>query len=288
MTNTHRTTLFPAAGLLCLLLSIFGTVPAALADWQLEIIPLKHRTLDEVLPVVQPFAGPDGTVTGMNNQLILRVSPERLRDIREILQSIDHPPARLMISVRQGDSSERTRQSAGAQANVEIGDDGRIVIGPDGRRLPSNSVVVQLDEKESRRESDMVHRVQATEGRPALIESGRLVPLPQTQTGWSGGRPYRAETLSYYPATSGFYVVPRLSGDRVTLEINPHQRRTGKRRGTIQFQGASSTVSGKLGEWIPLGGVDSSANRKDSGILRRGEASDSRTSGIWVMVERLD
>jgi len=46
-------------GLLCL-----ATGTQTFADYPIEVIELKSRPLDEILPVIQPFIGADGTVTG--------------------------------------------------------------------------------------------------------------------------------------------------------------------------------------------------------------------------------
>jgi hypothetical protein len=44
------------AGLYCMTLSMQG-----FPDYPIEVIELKSRPLDEILPVIQPFAGADGT-----------------------------------------------------------------------------------------------------------------------------------------------------------------------------------------------------------------------------------
>ena len=48
------------------------------AGYPLEIIEMKARSVEEMIPIIRPLVEPDGTVTGMQNQLIIRTSPERL------------------------------------------------------------------------------------------------------------------------------------------------------------------------------------------------------------------
>jgi len=88
-----------------------------------------------------------------------------------------------------------------------------------------------------------------------------------------GGQAYisAGETRPYAQANSGFSVVPRVSGDTVSLEIAAQQEAFA-RGGAIRGQQASSTVSGRLGEWLELGGTSSAA------------AASRR---IWVKVEEL-
>ena len=48
---------------------------AATAQYALEIIPLRHRTVEQVLPVLQPLVEPGATLSGTRGQLFVRASP---------------------------------------------------------------------------------------------------------------------------------------------------------------------------------------------------------------------
>jgi len=66
-----------------------------------------------------------------------------------------------------------------------------------------------------------------------------------------------SESVVYRDLGSGFTARPTLAGDTVTLEIGPRQETPLRDpRGAVQVQRLSTTVSGRLGEWIPLGGTD--------------------------------
>ena len=79
----------------CLLLA----VTARAADMVLEVIPLKHRLSDDVVHIIQPLVTPGGTVTGMNNQLIVKTTPANLEEIKQVLNSLDQAPRRLRTSM---------------------------------------------------------------------------------------------------------------------------------------------------------------------------------------------
>ncbi len=49
---------------------------------QLEIIPLNHRTVDEVISVIRPLLPPGGSINGMNYQLIVKTTPSNLSEIK--------------------------------------------------------------------------------------------------------------------------------------------------------------------------------------------------------------
>ncbi|MDP1996739.1 MAG: hypothetical protein Q8J90_06040, partial [Gallionella sp.] len=68
---------------------------------ELEIIALKHRSAEEVLPVIRPLLDKNAVASGMNYQLILRTSPRNLEEIKRLLESIDVAPRRLKITVLQ-------------------------------------------------------------------------------------------------------------------------------------------------------------------------------------------
>src|SRR2546430_9346967 len=85
--------------------SVLAAVLAAwaahsLAQQALEIIPLRHRTVDQVLPVLQPLVEPGGALTGQSGQLIVRASPANLAEIKRAMVPIDRPLRRLQIYLR--------------------------------------------------------------------------------------------------------------------------------------------------------------------------------------------
>jgi type II secretory pathway component GspD/PulD (secretin) len=106
--------------------------------------------------------------------------------------------------------------------------------------------------------------LQVLEGNSAFIRMGQSIPVPQRETvrEMVNGRivERRASSVDYRDVNTGFYVLPRVSGDRVTLEISP-QRETlaspeqNLPRGSINTQRATTVVSGHLGEWIEIGGI---------------------------------
>src|SRR5260370_38182691 len=93
-----------------------GCAVHSLAQQALEIIPLRHRTVDQVLPVLQPLVEPGGALTGQSGQLIVRTSPANLAEIKRALEAIDRPLRRLQISVRFDDALEAAGQGIEAAA----------------------------------------------------------------------------------------------------------------------------------------------------------------------------
>lgn len=235
----------------------------AAAQGSLEIIPLRHRTVEQVLPTLRPLLEPGGVLTGQSNQLFVRTSPANLDEIRRALAAIDTPARRLVISVRfdqAGDASRREAQATGriSSGNVSIGNRP----GPEG-------VEVRIDAANSRFDERVDQRVQVLEGGHAYIAAGGSRVLRYGQVQEIG---------------TGFEVVPRLAGDRVMLEIAPQRESFGP-RGTVQSQRLASTVSGRLGEWIELGGAALSESRDQRAVLAGESARSSDDRRIWVRVD---
>src|SRR4249920_184162 len=93
-----------------LLLLVF-VASTALAQGSLEVISLRHRTAEQVIPVLRPMLEPGGALSGQYNQLIVRTSPGNLAQIRAVLDSIDQPARRLTISVRFDSAQDGIRGS---------------------------------------------------------------------------------------------------------------------------------------------------------------------------------
>jgi hypothetical protein len=91
-----------------------------------------------------------------------------------------------------------------------------------------------------------------------------------------------------YDASSGFYVVPRVNGDYVTLDIQQRNDRPGMQGGVINTQSADTVVRGRLGEWIDLGGVNTAGNSRQRGLGQSHAIQGSAVQQIGVMVECLD
>src|SRR5687767_15738451 len=91
---------------------------APCAQQALEIIPLRHRTVEQVLPALQPLVEPGGTLSGSRGQLFVRASPANVAEIRRALDALDRPSKRLLILVRFDDAQERSRRALGASGTI--------------------------------------------------------------------------------------------------------------------------------------------------------------------------
>lgn len=252
---------------------------------QLEIIPLKHLTVEQAIPLVEPFAGAEGVVRGMNNQLIVRAAPENLAQIKEALAAFDVAAASLLISVKQDNGETSSDTSIDFSGRIESGDVTTSVGDPppgsEGAELRLRRTDVQADDTISQ-------QIRVTEGYEAFIQIGQSVPVPESSVGISGGTVVVHDSIEFKDVTTGFSVLPRVNGDTVTLDISPRRERFNQADGSIDVQRVSTTVSGRLGEWIDIGGVVQSTSQSGSGILSSSSGASNTQGRVLLKVDRLD
>lgn len=281
---------------LCLL---FSLISFAWAQSTLEVIPLRYRVAQEVIPVIQPMLAPGGSVSGFQGQLVVRTTPVNLEEIKRILASIDTAPRQLVITVTQDANAARRDSAAEISGTVGNGH-GRVTI-PGSRDGRGGSVIVQEGDDRLRaraRESTTsasdrsTQSVRVLEGREAYVQIGQSVPVRDRQVRRTivGGQLVEQVIggTQYRDVTTGFYVLPRIAGERVTLDIRP-QRETpsSEIRGGVNVQSVVTTVAGRLGEWMEIGAIAQDANGQQTVLLGRTGTAGRDSHRVMVRVEEV-
>ena len=258
----------------------------AWAQGAMEIISLKHRSVEQVIPVLRPLVEPGGVVSGQGYQLILRASPRNLEDLKAALAVIDTPQRRLQISVRFDHQADAARSGIDVRGTLRAGE-----VGVSNQRFPAerSGVDVRIDSSRAASDERVDQRVQVLEGGRAFIATGQSRPLAQRQViRTPGGGTVVQETTVMQDLRTGFEVTPRVSGGTVYLEIAPQRETPGNLGpGSVQAQRVATSVSARLGEWVELGGASEATTRRDGGMLSSREASAGAERRIWLKVEEL-
>jgi hypothetical protein len=280
------------------LLALF--VPRALAQATvLEVISLKYRTAQQVIPLIRPMLARDGSVSGMQNQLIVRTTPANLAEIRQILASVDTMPRRLRISVRQDTDSDRSRNAA--EISGSVGNErARVTVPGSGERRGGGVVLSDGDDRLRAHARDSrsiasdrnTQTLQVLEGNAAFIRIGQSVPVPRQQVMQTviNGQVVSqvVDSVAYRDVGSGFYVLPRIVGERVTLDINPqHDTPNSQYPGAVNVQHVATTVSGRLGEWIEIAGLDQGRSSEQSGLLGRASGNSADSRRVLIKVDEM-
>ena len=225
---------------------------AALAENALEIITLRYRTAEQVLPGLRPLLEAGATLSGQGNQLFVRTSAANLTDLKLALDVLDAPQRRLLVSVRFDEARDI--------ATRELGASGRI-----GSR--DSQVEIRAQDARSQGAERVDQRVQALDGGRAMIYTGASRPVRQRQYIQTPAGVVSQEVTVVQELASGFEVIPRVAGNRVQVEV-AQQRET-----AASYQRAATSASGRLGEWFELGSVAMS--------------SGGETRRVWIRVDEL-
>ena len=267
---------------------------SAVQAQSLSVIELENRPAAEVIPIVQPMLGDNDAITGEGYKIFLRASPATLASVREMIDFLDTPARVLEVSVFQGSARDLRALAASASVQIDSGNV-RVDVGDEAGDDPAggsirystsdgSASVSGLQTQESLR-NNPVHRVRVTEGTEAYIETGKRIPYFYT-TGVLGRRGYVAG-VEYRDAVTGFYVLPRVRGDNVVLEVSPFkntQLNTG-RDNEIVSQSASTTVTGRVGEWLMIGGVTQQVERSDNVTGSTISTQGGTDTGIWIRAD---
>lgn len=265
---------------------------------QMEIIHLKHKTADQILPAIQPLVEQGGGISAFNNSLYLRTSASNKRDIMRAIAAMDVPSRRLRVSLRVAASRDIDAEGLGVGGQVRSGDVSvNVPPSPSSRRNqielgringPSGSVSVDGYSTRDARQSTSLQQVMVEEGGSAFVQSGTSVPVPLVQYGYGPNGRRVVVGTEYRDMTSGFYVKPNLTGDRVTVEVSPQRESAGLNGDQIDSVKLSTTVSGRVGEWMELGGVDSSEDRRVTGVGNYSTRSNLDGKHLQIKVEILE
>jgi type II secretory pathway component GspD/PulD (secretin) len=267
--------------ILCVLMQ-----PVLAAEPTLEVIPLRHLTAEQAVALVEPFIDKDGALSGHNNQLIVRTAPENLAQIRQMLKTLDVAQRRLLITVRQDGRSEQAGSEAAIRGSIKSGD---VRISTGREPAQRDGAEVRIIHSDSHVHDKNTQQLQVLEGNPAFIEIGQSVPVAGRSVEGGGMDPRLYSSITYKDVTTGFSVLPRVSGNVVTLEIAP-QRATPSAQGggSIDVAQMHTTVSGRLGEWIDIGGAVQEQGSSASEIIASTRELRNEQRRVLLKVEEID
>ena len=225
----------------------------AVADTQ--VITLKNRTSADLLPVAQQFIGKDGNVSVYGNQLIVEAPSEKIQSLEALLRQLDKPARRLLITVDTSDNN-----------------------------LPDTNSSTRVYSTASR--DGGVQQIQATEGVPALIQTGQSIPQTSTQTDAYGR--LSAQT-TYRTVTRGFYITASVTGETVHLAISTNRDRMSQEQpDVVNVHSTDTQVSGPLGQWITVAGISGQNQAGQQGQTLTYSTQNRDDMTLRVKVDALD
>ena len=258
--------------LMMLALMVASTAPLQTLAQSLEIIELRNKPAEQIIPVLRPMLDRDGVITGTGFQLMVRTSPQNLAQIRQMVASLDRAARQLIIQVRQDNDSSGSRFDA--RGNVVLST---------GNSRASGSII----DGTSTGANNITQTVRTQEGSPAYISAGTSQLIPQRNVRRTVNGVVVQDTAVERDIASGFYVTPRLAGENVTLDISTQRDTpaTNLGAGAAHVSRTATTVSGRLGEWIEVSGVNQSRGSDNSGILTRSSSAGAMSQRVYLRVD---
>jgi len=247
-----------------------------------EVIQLNNRMAEDVIAVAESVLGNQGRVTAYGNQLIVNAPESLISELRRVVDQLDVEPKRLLISVDTQDSASSSASGYRVDGSVRSGN----VEFETGRGEIGGRDQVRIIRRSTNSREGGVQQIQASEGYPALIQVGQSVPLTTRNTD-GYGQIY--QQTQYRDVLRGFYATATVHGDRVQITISSTRDRLAQgRSGVVEVQSADTRVSGRVGEWITIGGVDESASSEQRGTLRRYSTDGGQNLSMRLKVDVLE
>ena len=261
------------------------TAGAVLAADQLVVITLQHRLAGDLVELIQPVLGESGVVSGRGDKLLVRGSTSQIEAVRALLVELDAPALSLLITVVQGQRYDRAglRARFGYAAHV-----GGLTVEGGGVSLPEGDGVAiggSLGGWRTGQRDAVLQRVRATSGYSAWISTGQSVPY--RTGGYDQQGDYR-DSVVFRQSDTGFSVLPQVVGTRVTLQIGATRARMDSSTpGAIVASGLSTRVTGVLGDWLEIGGVNEEVRQHTGTGSSIDRSSGQRAGQIWLRVQEI-
>ena len=232
---------------------IHGAEPLPEVD-QTIVIEMRHRPAEEILLALGPhLAGGRVSASASENRILLRGPTRELGALIDLISAMDIAPRLVWVTVALDDTGLSTawaddREDAASETHYSTE-------GPIPSGLSRDEISISSRWRTGRSQA---RRVLVRDGDwasitvrgvpPATGVAAQVQATPQIEvltTDLAGPRPFH---------DGGLRVRPRLTGDRVTLDVDfIGSTEDPLSRGPL-VQTLTTTLTGRLGDWIPVGG----------------------------------
>lgn len=219
---------------------------------EFKIITLQHRFAEDILPIIKPLVDSQGTVTAMQNNLIIRTSPENIAEIEQIIASLDTARQNLKITVSRQNNLASGKDSAEVSGRKRIGN---VAVGTNN--YPNNTkddIHINIENKQSNINSSSNQFIHVIDGERAFIRVGQSIPYTQEWVTLTHRYMSVQRTTEFIEINTGFAVRPRSIGNQIELEIIPGFTQLNQ-NGFLDFETLTTVVRVNRGDWVDLGGI---------------------------------
>ena len=266
----------------CLVFSYLQFPVNAFAANEFKIIDLQHSFAEDILPMIQPLVGSDGTATGMQNHLIIRTSTEKMLEIEQLISTLDVARQNLKITVSHQNNLQTNDDRFSINGRKHIGN---ITIGT--QKFPRNTadgVALDIESQQSNTQSSGNQFINVLDGQQAFIRVGQSVPYTQEWVMLTQRYISMQKTTEFRDITTGFSVRPRSIGNQIELEITPRIAKLNQNQ-YIDFEELSTVVRVNRGEWLDLGSTMQQKDEVSRAILSKQNNGRSQENALSIRVD---
>lgn len=251
---------------------------SAYAQTELRIFTLQHHFAKDLYSVITPLVGQDGTVTGTNNQLIVRATPAQLAEIEAVIVAFDVPRVNRKITVASNRNQNTTYNNTELSGNVNIGN---VTI---GNRQREQGARIDVTRQQNQSKQNSQQFIQVVDGQRAFIQVGQLVPFTQDWLLMTKRYAQLTRTIDWVEVSTGFAVRPRTIGNQVEIEITPRIAMLNSQE-SIDFETLTTIVRVSLGEWVNIGQTMQQRDELSRKILGSQSGSFEDKSNLSIRVD---
>lgn len=240
----------------------------------IEMIALHSRPAAEIQPLLAPMLEANEAVSGDGFNLIVKASPQRLAALRSLVDQLDTRLHNLLISVMQ--NSHLSADQLNAEAAIQLS-------GQSIRMRGMSGDTRTIDQQRT------TQQLRTLEGQAAHIQAGNVRPVENIGV-YGNAYGYAGITSNTYmqEASTGFAVVPRLIGDdEVVVDIEPWSDRFAN-NGSVETRNLRTSVRGRLGEWLEIGGVTEQGQTDRQGFNGLNYSTRNRNQGTLIKIDLAD
>lgn len=252
------------------------------AATEFKIISLQHRLAEDILPAIKPLVGNDGTVTAMQNNLIIRASSENMAQIEQVIATLDTARQNLKITI--------SRQSNLASSNSQAEVSGRKRIGnitAGTRNYPAKArdgVQINIENNQNTSSNNSNQFINVLDGERAFIVVGQSIPYTQEWVTLTRRYVTIQRTTEFIEINTGFTVRPRSIGNQIELEVTPRFSQLNQ-DGFIDFETLTTIIRANRGDWVDLGGIMGQKDDVSRTILNWQTSHQSLNNQLLIRVD---
>jgi len=265
-----------------ILITLLNNISFAAAEIIIEVIPVYNRPASEIQPLISPMLENTDRVIADGSNLIVKTTPDRLNEIKKLINNLDSRLNNLIITVIQSRHTTADELNAAARVNLNI---------PiDDMSKSSGRISGHYYRTDDQNSNESTQTIRTLEGNTAHITVGKTYPIQNVQiynSGYGYGYPAVSTATGFIDATTGFAVTPRLAGQHAILDVSPWSDKANT-RGQLETQGAQSTIKINLGEWTELGSINETSQHSTNGNLATIRQTGENRLRILVKVDKAD